>query len=91
MKAFIVERYGGGDALRLGDMPEPELRDDDVLVRVQAMRAYHAEGIPTSYVINQKGIIAAQNSRDIETIVNQLLAESPATNKPANPKSEGDH
>ena len=36
MKAFIVERYGGGDALRLGDMPEPELRDDDVLVRVQA-------------------------------------------------------
>ena len=36
MKAFIVERYGGGDALRLGDMPEPELRDDDVLVRVHA-------------------------------------------------------
>ena len=36
VKAFIVERYGGGDALRLGDMPEPELRDDDVLVRVHA-------------------------------------------------------
>jgi NADPH:quinone reductase-like Zn-dependent oxidoreductase len=36
VKAFIVEHYGGGDALRLGDMPEPELRDNDVLVQVRA-------------------------------------------------------
>ena len=36
MKAFIVERYGRKGGGRLGDMPEPELRDDDVLVRVDA-------------------------------------------------------
>ena len=36
MKAFIVERYGRKGVGRLGDMPEPELRDDDVLVRVHA-------------------------------------------------------
>jgi NADPH:quinone reductase-like Zn-dependent oxidoreductase len=36
MKAFIVERYGRKDGVRFGDMPEPELRDDDVLVRVHA-------------------------------------------------------
>lgn len=36
MKAFIVERYGRKGGGRLGDMPEPELRDDDVLVRVHA-------------------------------------------------------
>jgi NADPH:quinone reductase-like Zn-dependent oxidoreductase len=36
MKAFVVERYGKGRALRLADMPVPELRDDEVLVRVDA-------------------------------------------------------
>jgi alcohol dehydrogenase len=35
MKALILERYGK-NGLRLGDMPEPELRDDEVLVRVHA-------------------------------------------------------
>ena len=36
MKAFIIERYGRKGGGRLGDMPEPELRDDDVLVQVHA-------------------------------------------------------
>jgi NADPH:quinone reductase-like Zn-dependent oxidoreductase len=36
MKAFIVERYGRKDGVRFGDMPEPELRDDGILVRVYA-------------------------------------------------------
>ena len=35
MHAFIVERYGK-DRLRAGEVPEPELRDRDVLVRVHA-------------------------------------------------------
>jgi hypothetical protein len=32
MKAFIVDRYKKKGALRFADMPEPALRDDDVLV-----------------------------------------------------------
>ena len=36
MKAFILDRYKKKGALRFGDMPEPELRDDDVLVQVHA-------------------------------------------------------
>src|SRR5688572_27454845 len=36
MKAFIVDRYGSKDSGRIGEMPEPELRDDDVLVRIHA-------------------------------------------------------
>jgi NADPH:quinone reductase-like Zn-dependent oxidoreductase len=36
MKAFILERYGKKRALRLADMPHPELRDDEVLVQVHA-------------------------------------------------------
>ena len=34
MKAFIVDRYGSG--ARISEMPEPELRDDDVLVQIHA-------------------------------------------------------
>src|SRR5438034_9681029 len=36
MKAFIVDRYAKNDGVRFGDMPEQELRDADVLVRVHA-------------------------------------------------------
>src|SRR6266496_1932330 len=36
MKAFIVDRYKKKGALRLGDMPEPVLQDDDVLVQAHA-------------------------------------------------------
>ena len=36
MKAFIVDRYGKNGGVRFGEMPEPELRDADVLVRVHA-------------------------------------------------------
>ena len=36
MKAFALHRYGRNRALQLEDMPTPELRDDEVLVRVHA-------------------------------------------------------
>jgi alcohol dehydrogenase len=36
MKAFIVDRYGSSDGVRAGEMPDPELRDDDVLVQIHA-------------------------------------------------------
>ncbi|MBR0815573.1 NADP-dependent oxidoreductase [Bradyrhizobium diazoefficiens] len=36
MKAFVVDKYQKKGALRLATMPEPEVRDDDILVRVHA-------------------------------------------------------
>ena len=36
MKAFIVDRYGSNDGVRVGEIPDPELRDDDVLVQIHA-------------------------------------------------------
>jgi len=36
MKAFIVERYGGADTVRAGDVPDPRVGDHDVLVRIDA-------------------------------------------------------
>lgn len=36
MKAYTIDRYGKADVVRSSDMPEPELRDDDVLVQIHA-------------------------------------------------------
>ncbi len=36
MKAFIVDRYGKKERGRIGEMPDPELRENDVLVQVYA-------------------------------------------------------
>lgn len=36
MKAFILDRYGKTASLRMGDMPDPEVGENDVLVEVHA-------------------------------------------------------
>jgi NADPH:quinone reductase-like Zn-dependent oxidoreductase len=36
MKAFIVDRYGKKNGVRIGEMPDPEVRESDVLVHVHA-------------------------------------------------------
>src|SRR5215203_5162009 len=36
MKAFIVERYGDAGAVRAGEMPDPDVGEDDVLVQIHA-------------------------------------------------------
>jgi NADPH:quinone reductase-like Zn-dependent oxidoreductase len=36
MKAFILDRYGKTTNLRMGEMPEPEVGEDEVLVEVHA-------------------------------------------------------
>jgi len=34
MKSFLIDHYTKGGALRLGECPEPELRDNDVMVEI---------------------------------------------------------
>ena len=36
MKAWYIESYGGPEKLRFGDMPEPEMTPDDVLIDIRA-------------------------------------------------------
>jgi NADPH:quinone reductase-like Zn-dependent oxidoreductase len=36
MKAFIIDRYGRGARVRAGEMPDPVMREDDVLVQIHA-------------------------------------------------------
>lgn len=36
MKAFIVDRYGSADRARFSEVPDPQVREDDVLIRIHA-------------------------------------------------------
>jgi NADPH:quinone reductase-like Zn-dependent oxidoreductase len=36
MKAFVIDRYGKKETGRIGDVPEPDLRDDDIVIKVHA-------------------------------------------------------
>jgi len=36
MQTFLLDRYGKKEAGRLSEMPEPEVRDDDVLIQIHA-------------------------------------------------------
>ena len=36
MKAFIVDGYGSADRVRAGDVSDPELRENDVLIQIYA-------------------------------------------------------
>ncbi len=36
MKAFVVDRYGKNESLRAADVPEPVLREDEILIQVHA-------------------------------------------------------
>jgi NADPH:quinone reductase-like Zn-dependent oxidoreductase len=36
MKAFIAERYGDAGASRVGETPDPQVGEDDVLVQIRA-------------------------------------------------------
>jgi NADPH:quinone reductase-like Zn-dependent oxidoreductase len=36
MKSFLIDRYAKGGALRLGESPEPGLRENDVMVEIHA-------------------------------------------------------
>lgn len=36
MKAFVIDRYSKKDPMRLGELPTPEVGDDDVLIEIRA-------------------------------------------------------
>jgi alcohol dehydrogenase len=36
VKAFILDAYGNADRVRAGEVPEPELQEDDVMIQVHA-------------------------------------------------------
>lgn len=43
MKAVVIRRHGGEDVLELVDFPDPEIAEDEVLVRVKACALNHLD------------------------------------------------
>ncbi|MQB44471.1 NADP-dependent oxidoreductase [Rhizobium sp. ICMP 5592] len=44
MKAFLIDRYAKGAALHLGEVPEPALRENDVLIQIHATSVNPLDG-----------------------------------------------
>ena len=63
MKAIVQDRYGSADVLELKDIDQPEIGDDDVLVRVHAAGAHIGDwhfmtGLPYLFRIAGSGLRA---------------------------------
>ena len=63
MKAIVQDRYGSADVLELKDVDQPEIGDDDVLVRVFAASAHIGDwhfmtGLPYLFRIAGSGLRA---------------------------------
>jgi NADPH:quinone reductase-like Zn-dependent oxidoreductase len=49
MKAVIVEKPGDENALKLGEVPEPAIKPDEILIRV------HAAGVNRADILQRLG------------------------------------
>jgi NADPH:quinone reductase len=54
VRAIIFDGIGGADVLRLGDEPMPEIRPNDLLVRVQAA------GVNRTDILHRNGVYGAR-------------------------------
>ncbi|KGE00258.1 NAD(P)H-quinone oxidoreductase [Rhizobium sp. YS-1r] len=58
MKAIIFDDFGGADVLRLADAPIPELRPDDLLIKVVAA------GVNRADLLQREGVYGSQSYGD---------------------------
>lgn len=58
MKAIIFDDFGGADVLRLADAPIPELRPDDLLIKVMAA------GVNRADLLQREGVYGSQSYGD---------------------------
>ena len=67
MKAITFNEFGDADVLKLADVPDPELRPDDLLVRV------HAAGLNRADLTHRRGGYGRPNFGD-STIMGREIA-----------------
>lgn len=58
MKAIIFDDFGGADVLHLADAPMPELRPDDLLIKVMAA------GVNRADILQREGVYRSQSYGD---------------------------
>ncbi|SFB60272.1 NADPH2:quinone reductase [Rhizobium sp. NFR07] len=73
MKAIIFDDFGGADVLRLADAPMPELRPDDLLIKVMAA------GVNRADLLQREGVYGSQSYGDSPILGLEVAGEVMAT------------
>ncbi|WP_223565025.1 NAD(P)H-quinone oxidoreductase [Agrobacterium tumefaciens] len=69
MKAIVFDDFGGADVLRLVDAPMPELRPDDLLIKVKAA------GVNRADLLQREGVYGAQTYGDSDILGLEVAGE----------------
>jgi putative PIG3 family NAD(P)H quinone oxidoreductase len=69
MKAIVLDAFGDADVLRFADAPEPELRDDDLLVR------NHATSVNRADITQRKGGYKGESFGDSDIMGLEIAGE----------------
>ncbi|HVI54806.1 MAG TPA: NAD(P)H-quinone oxidoreductase [Luteibacter sp.] len=84
MKAIVFEEFGAADVLHLHDVPEPELRDTDLLVR------NHAAGVNRADIIQRTGGYGKDSFGDSAIMGLEIAGEVIAMGKDVRGFAKGD-
>lgn len=84
MKAIVLDGFGDADVLRLADVPDPEPRDDDLLVR------NHATGINRADIIQRNGGYKGDSFGDSDIMGLEIAGEVIGMGKNVRGFSPGD-
>ncbi len=68
MKAIVFDDFGSADVLRLADVPAPEVRPDDLLVKVMAAGVNRADllHVKASMALRLTATVTSSASRSPE-------------------------
>lgn len=69
MKAIIFDDFGGADVLHLADAPMPELRPDDLLIKVIAA------GVNRADLLQREGVYGSQSYGDSTVLGLEVAGE----------------
>ncbi|WP_313558638.1 NAD(P)H-quinone oxidoreductase [Agrobacterium cavarae] len=84
MKAIIFDDFGGADVLRLADAPMPELRPDDLLIKVMAA------GVNRADLLQREGVYGAQTYGDSDILGLEVAGEVTAVGNDVTGFAAGD-
>jgi NADPH2:quinone reductase len=73
MKAILFDDFGGADVLHLGDAPRPEIRPDDLLVKVMAA------GVNRADILQREGVYGTRCYGDSTLLGLEIAGEVLAT------------
>jgi NADPH:quinone reductase len=85
MKAIIFDDFGSADVLQLADVPVPDLRPDDLLVKVMAA------GVNRADLLQREGVYGSQSYGDSTILGLEVAGEVMAVGEAVSGFAVGDH